>query len=76
MEKINPLFPKTRIFRQKYEPFFFKRGHANFKKIDPFSVEFRTMMRTLSMVEWWDRAIIKLKVITIIVASPSSSPSL
>ena len=55
MEKMNPLFPKTQISRQNMYPFFQKRGHANFKKIDPFSVEFRTIMRTLSMLEWRDR---------------------
>ena len=28
MEKIDPLFPKTRIFMQKIDPFFENRGHT------------------------------------------------
>ena len=57
MEKIDPLFKKkTRISGPKTDSFFKNRGHAYFKKTDPFSVKFRTMMRTLKQREWRDRA--------------------
>ena len=46
MEKIDPLFYKMRISRPKMDPFFQNHGHADFDKTDPFSVKFRTMMRT------------------------------
>ena len=55
MEKIGTLFPKTRIFRPKIDPFFKNRGHTNFTKKDPISAKIRTMMRTLSLREWRDR---------------------
>ena len=44
-----------RIFRPKTDPFFRNRGDTDFTKIDPLSVEFRTMMRTFYMWEWRDR---------------------
>ena len=47
MEKIDPIGKKMRICRPKEDPFFQKRGHADLEKTDPFSVKFRTMMRTL-----------------------------
>ena len=53
--KLTP-FPKTRIIMLKMYPYFQNRGHAIFMKIDPFSVKFRTMMRTLCMLEWRDWA--------------------
>ena len=56
MQKIDPLFQKTRIFRPKIDPFFQDRGHTNFAKKDPFSAKIRTMMRTISQREWRDRA--------------------
>ena len=37
------------------DPFFQNRGHTKFRKIDPFSVDFRTMMRTYLELEWRDR---------------------
>ena len=49
------LFPKVRIFRQKKDPFLKNKGHAKFPKTDPFSVKFRTIMRTLCLCEWRDR---------------------
>ena len=46
MEKIDPLYPKTRIFMPKIDPFFENRGHTKSTKKDPFSAKIRTMMRT------------------------------
>ena len=42
--------------RPKIYPFFQNRGHTKFRKIDPFSVESRTMMRTNLLFEWRDWA--------------------
>ena len=44
MEKMDPLFQQMQIFRQKNDPFFQNRGHTDFEKTDPFSVNFRTMI--------------------------------
>ena len=55
--KWTPFFPKMRTFRPKMYPFPKNRGHANFSKKDPFSAKFRTMMRTLFMLEWRDRGV-------------------
>ena len=52
MEKIDPHYQKN---APKTDPFFLNRGHTNFRKIDPFSVKFRMMMRTFYMWEWRDR---------------------
>ena len=54
MEKIDPPLKKMRISMPKTDPFFQNRGNADFKKKDPFSVKFRTMMRTLKQQEWRD----------------------
>ena len=51
MENIDPLFKKMRIYGQKTDLFFQNRGHADFIKTDPFSVKFRTMMRTLKQLD-------------------------
>ena len=62
MEKIDPLYQKNANIKAQNRPFFFKiadirtYGHTDFTKIDPFSVEFRTMMRTFYMWEWRDWA--------------------
>ena len=57
MEKIYPLLKKMRISRPKTDLFFQNLGHADFEKTDPFSLKFRTMMRTTpKQWEWRDRA--------------------
>ena len=55
MEKIDSLFPKKQIFRQKIDHFFQNRGPTKFTEKDPFSAKIRMMMRTVSQREWQDR---------------------
>ena len=45
MEKIDAFSKKCEYLGKKKDPFFQNRGHA-----DPFSVKFRTMMRTITRV--------------------------
>ena len=40
---------------EKMDPLFQNRGHTDFEKTDPFSVNFRMLMRTLYLLEWQDR---------------------
>ena len=42
MKKIDSLYPKTQICRQKIDPFFQNRGHTKFTEKDPFSAKIRT----------------------------------